>query len=85
MQVSIDLSPEIFQQFEASASSLGKSINEVVAVKLETGYEKKQRANKALAEFLKPTITALKNGEVSDKSPDEIFKEIMESVMESQR
>ena len=84
MQVSIDLKPEVYKYFEFSALSLGKSISELISAKLQADYEELQKANKALADFLKPSIIAARKGEVSDKTFKELVKEGLEKAKGSQ-
>ena len=85
MQLSLNIKPELYQQMETSASLRGKSIDNFVVDEIQSLCEDEQRAIKELDDFLKPTIIAANNGHVSDKTPDEIFKEVMESVSENQR
>ena len=78
MQVSIDVKPEIYQYLESTASTLGKSIGDIISEKFQPECDEVQQAKKELAEFLEPTINELKNGIVSEKTFDEIVNEALE-------
>ena len=83
MQLSFNVKPELYQQIEELASINGQSIDDFVVEEIQSVCEEKQQAIKDLDELLEPAVIALNNGEVSDKTPDEILKEVMESVVES--
>ena len=85
MQVSVEISTEESQYVENSSRSQEISPCDILAEKLRAEYGDEQRAIKELDEFLKPAVIAAKNGNYSDKTPDEIFKEVMDSVSESQK
>ncbi len=85
MQVSTRVSTEYDQYNESSSQSQKELPNDTLVTKLRTDEEEEKRANKALADFLEPTIIALKNGEVADKSFDEIVKEGKEKVKRRRR
>ena len=85
MQVSVEFVAEEAQYVENLSNSLEISPCDILAEKLRVEYEDEQRAIKELDEFLKPAVIAAKNGNYSDKTPDEIFKEVMDSVSESQK
>ncbi len=74
MQVSTKISTEGAQYEKSPSHSQEESPNDNLVAKLRAEEEEEQRANYALADFLGPTIIALKNGDVSDKSFDEIVK-----------
>ena len=57
-----------------------KSTCEIDSDNFRNEYEEVQRAKKALANFLEPTITAVKNGEISKKTAEEIVKETREEI-----
>ena len=80
MQVSIDIKPELYQYLESTASSLGKSISEIIADKFQPELDEEQQAKNELVKFLEPTIKELRNGIVSEKSFDEIVNEALEEV-----
>ena len=81
MQVSIEVKPELYQYMELTASSLGKSISEIIAEKFQPEFDEIQQAKKEMGDLLRPAITAIDNGEVYVKSRDEILKETMESIV----
>ena len=85
MQVSVEVAAEEVQYVQNSSLSQEKLACDILAEKLRAEYEDEQRAIKELDEFLKPAVIAAKNGNYSDKTPDEIFKEVMDSVSESQK
>ena len=77
MQVSIEIKPELYQYMELTASSLGKSISEIISDRFQPEFDEIQQAKKELAEFLEPTIKELRNGIVSEKTFDEIVNEAL--------
>ena len=85
MQVSVEVSTEETQNVENLSNSQEISPCDILSERLRAEYEDEQRAIKELDEFLKPAVIAAKNGNYSDKTPDEIFKEVMDSVSESQK
>ena len=85
MQVSIEVKPELYQYMESTASSLGKSISEIIAEKFQPEFDKIQQAKKELTEFLKPAIIAAKNGDVVDQTFDEIVNEALDEIAEGQK
>ena len=85
MQVSIEVKPELYQYMESTASSLGKSISEIIAEKFQPEFDEIQQAKKEMDDLLQPAITAIDNGEVYEKSRDEILKETMESIVKSKK
>lgn len=85
MQVSIEVKPELYKYMDSTASSQGKSISEFIADKFQPEFDEMQQAKKELDELLQPAITAIDNGDVFEKSRDEILKEVMESVVESKK
>ena len=85
MQVSIEIKPELYKYMDSTASSQGKSISEFIADKFQPEFDEMQQAKKELDELLQPAITAIDNGDVFEKSRDEILKEVMESVVESKK
>ena len=81
MQVSVEMpSSDESQSVESLSQIQEKSSDEVNSDNFQVQYEKVQRAKKALADFLEPTIIAAKNGKVSDKTAEEIVKETMEEI-----
>ena len=80
MQVSVEVSTEETQYVESSSHTQEKSACDILAEKLRTEFEDEQQAIKELDDFLEPTITALRNGVVSDKTAEEIVKETLEEI-----
>ena len=85
MQVSIEVKPELYQYLELTASSLGKSISEIIAEKFQPEFDKIQQTKKEMDDLLQPAITAIDNGEVYEKLRDKILKETMESIVKSNK
>ena len=83
MQVSIEVKPELYKFMDVTASSQGKSISEIIADKFQLEFDEVQQAKRELDDLLKPAINAIDNGEVIEKSRDEILKEVMDTVTES--
>ena len=80
MQESIEDTPEESQSDEFIQRTLNKSDCEMTPDELQVENEEVQRAKKTLADFLKPAVMAAKSGELSEKTPDEIFKVAMDIV-----
>ena len=85
MRVSIDVKPELNKYIDSTASSQGKSISEIIAGQFQPEFDKIKQAKKEIDDLLKPAITAIDNGEVFEKSRDEILEEVMESVVENNK
>ena len=85
MQESVEDTLEESQSDEFIQRTRNKSDCEITPDELRVEYEEVQRAKKALADFLEPAVTAAKNGELSEKTPDEIFKEVIDTVMVSRK
>ena len=83
MRITLSVKPKLYQQIEELASINGQSIDDFVVDEIQSVCEEKQQAIKDLDDLLEPAVIALNNGEVSDKTPDEILKEVMENVVES--
>ena len=82
MQVSVNFTPELYQYIESSASSLGKSISEIITEKFQAEFDEEQQAKRELVEFLEPDIIAAKSGNVSKKTFREIVKEALDETAE---
>ena len=82
MQVSVIFTPELYQYIESSASSLGKSISEIITEKFQAEFDEEQQAKRELVEFLEPDIIAAKSGNVSKKTFREIVKEALYETAE---
>ena len=80
MQLSLNVKPELYQQMEKLASFRGKPISDFVIDEIQSLCDEEQRANKALADFLEPTVKALNNGEVVNQTAEEIVKETLEEI-----
>ena len=86
MQVSIEVATKGAAKLnEPFQPSKVKSDCEINSDKLKAAHEEVQRARKALADLLEPAVMAAKNGELSDKTPDEIFEEVMKTVAENMK
>ena len=65
MQVSIEVKPELYQYMELTASSLGKSISEIIAEKFQPEFDEIQQAKKELTEFIETSnYCCIDNGDV---------------------
>ena len=82
MQVSVDFTPELYQYIESSASSLGKSISEIITEKFQAEFDEEQQAIRELVDYLEPDIIAANNGNVSKKTFKEIVKEALDEGIE---
>ena len=82
MQVSVNFTPELYQYIESSASSLGKSISEIITEKFQAEFDEEQQAKRELVKFLEPDIIAAKSGNVSKKTFREIVKEALNEATE---
>ena len=74
MQVSFKVTPEVSHSIETSTPSQEKSPREIIPDTYRAEYEEVQKAKKALADFLEPTIVAANNGAVIDKTFGEIVQ-----------
>ena len=75
MQTSLEVSSVETKTSETPSPTNKKLACEALTDKLQAEYEEEQRTIKELDELLEPTIVAINNGEVSDKSFEEIVKE----------
>ena len=80
MRITLIVKPDLYQLIAKSASFHGKSIDDFVVGQIQSVCEVEQRAIKELDDFLEPTIIALDNGEISDKTFDEIVNEALEEI-----
>ena len=85
MQVSVEVTTEVSQFVKTSESSQEKPVCEILSEKLQAEYEEEQQAIKELDALLEPAIIAANNGELSNKTPDEILQGVMKTVLESQK
>ena len=85
MQISIEINTKEFRNVESLVSSQEKSASDILSEKLQSEYEEFQRGNKALADYLEPTIIALKNGEFVDQTAEEIVREVLEKISKEQQ
>ena len=76
MQISISLSPELYQQISSSAEYLEKSIEDYIIERL-TEPNEEQAINK-LDDFLEPRVISAKQGNFVNKSVREIANEVMQ-------
>jgi len=65
-----------FNTLKASAALQGQSIKDYVLDRTLLPDSDEQTALQELERFLKPRIEAAKNGDLSSKSPDDIFDEV---------
>lgn len=75
MRLSIEISPQQYQRLKASAALNGQSIKDYVLSRTLPDSDG-QAALEQLEDFLKPRLTAAKQGGFSEKSVDDIFDEI---------
>ncbi len=75
MRLSIEISPIQHNRLKAAAALQGKSIKDYVLNSVLPNSDEKVALQK-LESFLKPRITAAKNGDFSSKSIDDIFDEV---------
>ena len=79
MRLSIDITPEQHQRLKAVAALQGKSIKDYVLERSLPNIDFDENAElKQLEAFLKPRIEAAEKGDLSSKSLDSIFDEVLE-------
>jgi len=76
MRLSIEVTPEQHQRLKASAALQGQSIKEYV-LKRTLPDNNEAAALHELESFLAPRIQAANEGQVSSKSVDDIFDEVL--------
>ena len=77
MRLSIEITTGQHQRLKAAAALQGQSIKDYV-LKRTLPDSEERIALQRLEEFLKPRIEAANNGQLSSKSLDEIFDEVVE-------
>ena len=80
MQVSIEVKPELYKFLKLTATSLGKSVSEIMADKFQPEIDEIQKTKKEMDSLLQPAITAIDNGELFEVTIDEIMKDALENV-----
>ena len=85
MQVSIEVTPDVTDYVKTLESSKEKQACEILSEKLQAEFEEEQQAIKELDDLLEPAIIATKNGKISSKTSDEIMRDVMKTVLESQK
>ncbi|MCD6526959.1 MAG: DUF1778 domain-containing protein [Desulfuromonas sp.] len=76
MRLSIEVTPDQHQRLKAAAALQGQSIKDYVLKRtLPTSDE--QIALHKLETFLRPRVEAANNGQLSSKSVDDIFDEVL--------
>ncbi|MCK4840878.1 MAG: antitoxin [Methylococcales bacterium] len=76
MRLSIDVTAEQHQKIKAVSALSGQSIKEYVLERVLPN----DKGLQALEVFLEPRIVAAERGVVSDKSVEQIFKEIYQEM-----
>ena len=77
MRLSIEITTNQHQRLKAAAALQGQSIKDYVLNRTLPNPEERI-ALQRLEEFLKPRIEAANNGQLSSKSVDDIFNEVLE-------
>ena len=77
MRLSIEITTNQHQRLKAAAALQGQSIKDYVLKRTLPKVEERI-ALQRLEEFLKPRIEAANNGQLSSKSVDDIFNEVLE-------
>ena len=77
MRLSIEITTNQHQRLKAAAALQGQSIKDYVLKRTLPNSEERIALQK-LEEFLKPRIEAANNGQLSSKSVDDIFNEVLE-------
>lgn len=77
MRLSIEITTNQHQRLKAAAALQGQSIKDYV-LKRTLPNPEEQIALQRLEEFLRPRIDAANNGQLSSKSVDDIFDEVLE-------
>jgi len=81
MRLSIEITPEQHQHLKAAAALKGESIKDYVLKRTLPDIEG-LKALDELESFLKPRIDAARNGNVSAKSVDDIFDQVLSNESE---
>ncbi|MCF6267931.1 MAG: DUF1778 domain-containing protein [Desulfuromusa sp.] len=79
MRLSIEITTDQHQRLKAAAALQGQSIKDYV-LKRTLPNSEERIALQRLEEFLKPRIEAANNGQLSSKSVDDIFNEVLEET-----
>ena len=79
MRLSIEITADQHQRLKAAAALQGQSIKDYVLKRTLPNLEERIALQK-LEEFLKPRIEAANNGQLSSKSVDDIFNEVLEET-----
>ena len=82
MRLSIEITTNQHQRLKAAAALQGQSIKDYV-LKRTLPNSEERIALQRLEEFLKPRIEAANNGQLSSKSVDDIFNEVLEEKTHS--
>jgi hypothetical protein len=77
MRLSIEISPDQHKRLKAAAALQGQSIKDYVLKRTLPNLDE-QDALQKLEDFLRPRIEAANNGQISSKSIDDIFDEVLE-------
>ena len=77
MRLSIEITTNQHQRLKAAAALQGQSIKDYVLRRILPNSEERVELQR-LEEFLKPRIEAANNGQLSSKSVDDIFNEVLE-------
>ena len=81
MQISDEItSSDKSQSVDSLSPTQEKSSCDINSDSFRDKCEEVQRAKKTLANFLEPTIKAVKNGVISKKTAEEIVKETREKI-----
>ena len=76
MRLSIEITPEQHQYLKAAAALKGESIKDYVLKRTLPDIEGK-KALEELENFFTPRIDAARNGEISSRTVDDIFDEVV--------
>ena len=77
MRLSIEITTNQHQRLKAAAALQGQSIKDYVLRRTLPNSEERVELQR-LEDFLKPRIEAANNGQLSSKSVDDIFNEVLE-------
>jgi uncharacterized protein (DUF1778 family) len=82
-RLSIEITSEQHQRLKAVAALCGKSIKDYVLERVLPAFSEKAKQSDAqalheLEEFLRPRIEAAERGELSTKSVEQIFNEVLQ-------
>ena len=81
MRLSIEITAQQHQHLKAAAALQGQSIKDYVLERTLPAIGE-QAALQELEDFLQPRIKAAENGELSSKSVDDIFEEVLQEQNE---